>query len=549
MKVGLTISEYASLNSLKRFTTNTYESLSAGHELVLLPREYPLASPAERGRIAEDFLRRCDVVVGMLEPGLLAARRRLRSSVPFATIMHGDLPVGAWNLRNALADLTTGDVLVVTSTSEVEIAHRLFRNATVAVLPFAYDVDTFFPLDDGERRAARERLGFGEGDRIVLYSGRVNPEKNVHWLLRIFDVVCRRVPDARLVLAGSAPTERTYMDLFGTEPVWLQNTYSRLISELDHPERVHFGPGDDRRLRELYNVADVVVNLTLNPDENFGMAQVEAMACGTPVVGTAWGGLKDTIVDGVSGYRVSTVPTATGVRLSWWEAVNRVVALLEDRAALGELRGGCLRAAERYTPERYGARMGEILAAAARSRDRPAAPLQPTPFAEELWSVCDPRKPGATFRRGPRSEEIYCALATPFTAPSPAHVAPAEPLEPEQVLSLATPARVDGAARLRLEGVFYPSSLEVPAAHLDAVRAILATLRERPAILAGELAAAAIPGASGALGWMLEAGVVLRTRPMPGWIAPEMVGRRLAEGAFAVQEVDRAATDLTVYTS
>jgi hypothetical protein len=97
--------------------------------------------------------------------------------------------------------------------------------------------------------------------------------------------------------------------------------------------------------------------------------------------------------------------------------------------------------------------------------------------------------------------------------------------------------------------VFYPSALAVPAAHLDAVRAILATLRERPAILAGELAAAAaVPGASGALGWMLEAGVVLRTRPMPGWIEPAMVGPRLAEGAFSVQEVDRAATDLTVYT-
>ena len=550
MKIGLTISEYASLNSLKRFTTTTYESLAAAGEVVLLPREYPLASAGERDRMAEEFLRGCDVVIGLLEPGLLAARRRLGSSIPFAVVMHGDLPVGGWTLRGTLAELTTRDVLLVAASSEVEIARSLVRNATVRVLPFAYDEDTFYPLDEEERRAARERLGFRESDRIVLYSGRLTPEKNVHWLLRIFEVVRERVPDAHLVLAGSAPTEPTFMDLFGIEPVWLPGTYERLVSAMACPGSVHLGTGDDRRLRELYNVADVAVNLTLNPDENFGMAQVEAMACGTPVVGTAWGGLKDTIVDGVSGCRVSTVPTATGVKLAWWEALNQVVALLEDRPALERLRGECIRSAERYTLARYAARVEEILSAAVRDRGLPAGPLQATPFAEELWSVCDPRGPGPAFRRGGRSEEIYRTLSAPFTAVSPAHAPAWEPPAPDQVLTLATPVRVDGTARLRLDGVFHSSEVEVPAAHLDVVRAVLARLRERPAMLAAELAAEVpAPGLPGALVWMLEAGLVLRTRPRPGWIAPSLVGSRLAEPAFVLHEVDRAATDLVVLTS
>ena len=51
-------------------------------------------------------------------------------------------------------------------------------------------------------------------------------------------------------------------------------------------------------VREFYNIADVAINLTLHHDENFGLAQVEAMACGLPVVGSLWGGLKDTIRDG-----------------------------------------------------------------------------------------------------------------------------------------------------------------------------------------------------------------------------------------------------------
>lgn len=82
-------------------------------------------------------------------------------------------------------------------------------------------------------------------------------------------------------------------------------------------------------LRNLYSAADAVVNLTLLHDENFGLAQVEAMGCGTPVVGTNWGGLKDTIIEGETGYKVSTVASpALGVKVDWWEGIHKIVTLL-----------------------------------------------------------------------------------------------------------------------------------------------------------------------------------------------------------------------------
>jgi hypothetical protein len=56
----------------------------------------------------------------------------------------------------------------------------------------------------------------------------------------------------------------------------------------------------------LRNAADLFTLLSDNVQESFGLAPVEALAAGLPVVGTDWDGLKDTVQDGVTGFRVPT---------------------------------------------------------------------------------------------------------------------------------------------------------------------------------------------------------------------------------------------------
>lgn len=540
-----------SLASLVRVARSLYRALVHGHEPVYLPPEYPYVSPRERERMAEDFLRRCDVVAGLLDPVLLACRGRMGADVPYLYFTYGDLSAGAWDLRASLPALTTRDTMLVSCAAEEEIAGLLLRNLRVRVVPFAVDSEDFFPLEPQARRAARAALGFGDGDRVVLYSGRVIPEKNVHILVALFDTIRAQVPGAHLVLAGAVGSAGKDLERFGVRPVWLSNTFARLIGRMEFPERVHT-PGfvDTARLRELYNAADLTVSLTLNPDENFGMSQVESLACGTPVVCTAWGGLKDTVAEGVSGHRVSTVCTRTGVKIAWWEAVNRIVGLLRDDPAREALRAGCREAAAPFSQAAVNARLGQVLAEVERGPHGPREPLRATPFAEEFWAVCDPRWPGAPYRRGGRSEALHAALITPFAGLSPQGMPAGEPLGARDVLSLATPVHVGDDGAVRPDDVFYPFEVAVPPAYRDAVHALLEVLREEPAFEAGELAGTgpqSAPEVAAALAWMVDAGLLLRTRAQPGWLDPAVVGRGMATPAFCVQRVDEAATDLLVF--
>jgi glycosyltransferase involved in cell wall biosynthesis len=504
-----------------------------------------MAPAGARRRMAEELVAGCDVLLGPPDETVLEARERLGSGVPLVCLAHPSLAWGGRQLRPHLARLTTRDVLLVGCAAEVEIAALLVPDARVRVAPPTYDAGALYPLDEEERRAARARLRIAPDDRVVLYAGPLAAERGVHWLLAVFDAVAGRVPGARLVLAGSVAQPR--LTPFGVAPVAFHHTLARLLSEVERPDRVQVvAPSGAAHLRELYGAADVTLDLTLHPDENAGLAEVESLACGTPVVCTSWGGLRDAVAEGVAGHRVSTTSTPSGVKLSWWEAVNRLASLLEDGPGRAALRAACAREAGRFTQAAFSAILQNVLSETIRTPDRPAGPLRPSAFAQELWSACDPEAPGAPFGRGGRSRALHRALLAPFTAPSPAHVAAGEALEPGQVVTLATPLGAAGPSGLRPADVLYALEVEVPPGHAAAVGAILARMRERPAAAAGELAALPVPGVPEALGWMLGAGLLLRTRQLPGWPAPETAPARMARPSFVLREVDRAATDLLV---
>jgi hypothetical protein len=99
---------------------------------------------------------------------------------------------------------------------------------------------------------------------------------------------------------------------------------------------------------------DVLFHPTNNLEEAFGNVPVEAMACGIPVVGAAYGGLKDTICHGRTGFLMPTWVTKSGIRTDFLYGLKALIALLSCNSLRNKMSvSGTTRVADRYTYEAF----------------------------------------------------------------------------------------------------------------------------------------------------------------------------------------------------
>jgi glycosyltransferase involved in cell wall biosynthesis len=133
-------------------------------------------------------------------------------------------------------------------------------------------------------------------------------------------------------------------------------------------------------LPDYYRAADVFV--TTPWYEPFGITPLEAMACATPVIGSAVGGIQHSVVDGVTGFLVPPHdPRALADRLQW----------LHAHRWLGETlgRAGMRRVRARFTWERVAADLADVYLSLAAARQRRAAPAARVAAAANLRSMPD----------------------------------------------------------------------------------------------------------------------------------------------------------------
>lgn len=146
-----------------------------------------------------------------------------------------------------------------------------------------YDEGLFMPLNIDRKQILKEFGITNEFDKIVSFAGKLTHFKGVDVLLKAAKIYEREMDyKVATIIAGNG---ELYDELSGLKnQLGLKNIY-------------FLGHVNQEQLVKLYNIADV--STVPSRTEPFGLVAIEALACGTPVVGTNQGGLPDFINDSV----------------------------------------------------------------------------------------------------------------------------------------------------------------------------------------------------------------------------------------------------------
>ncbi|MSQ08649.1 MAG: glycosyltransferase family 1 protein [Dehalococcoidia bacterium] len=184
---------------------------------------------------------------------------------------------------------TVSDMVVAWTTHEKEAIVNYYGAAAdnVAIIPPGVDTNRFRPMDQAE---CRRKLGIGD-ERVLLYVGRLERLKGVDILLKAMQQLEHPSGLKLLILGGNMGSPE-------------MTRLKGIARDLDIEKKVQFlGSVPHTDLPVYYNAADVCVLPSYY--ESFGLAALEAAACGKPVVASRVGGLPSVVLDGRTGYLIA----------------------------------------------------------------------------------------------------------------------------------------------------------------------------------------------------------------------------------------------------
>ncbi|MDQ3266192.1 MAG: N-acetyl-alpha-D-glucosaminyl L-malate synthase BshA [Myxococcota bacterium] len=277
------------------------------------------------------------------------ARQALGEAAPkVVTTVHGtDVTVvgGSPELRPMVAlALAQSDHLTGPShfLEEAAVALGLPPGRSFEVIPNFVDTERFTPAPV-DRTEVLRRCGLDParilGARVLVHVSNFRPIKRITDVIEIFDRVHRRTP-AVLVMVGDGP-ERTAAE-------WR-------VRDRGLTGQVAF-TGAQRSFVDVLRASDVF--LLPSESESFGLAALEAMSCGVPVVGSATGGVAEVVLHGKTGF---LAPVGDVERMA-----EHVVQLLGDpalhtRLSQGSRERACTEFPRQRAVERYQAAYRRLL--------------------------------------------------------------------------------------------------------------------------------------------------------------------------------------------
>ena len=307
-----------------------------GHEVILLTSGFPGSAPLEvvdgisvhrvGGRMtfglrAPVYFRRrwgddrFEVVVEDLNK--VPVFMPLLSHAPVVLLVHhlfggtafqeAPLPLAAatWLLERTVPRVYKGlDVVAVSPSTAKDLRDRGLEGPEISIVPNGVDLERFSPSPAVPRAAVP----------TILYLGRLKRYKRVDLILKAMAILKERLEGARILIAGRGAQEAALRSL--TSKLGLGETVS-FVGYVSEEEKI-------RLLRSSW------VHVLTSPKEGWGISALEAAACGTPTVASDSPGLRDSVLDGRTGYLVPHGDVNALV-----DALSRLLSSSEQREELG----------------------------------------------------------------------------------------------------------------------------------------------------------------------------------------------------------------------
>ncbi len=218
-------------------------------------------------------------------------------------------PVQAWDAVICTSHAVKNNVIQLLQAQTDYLTHRLGIQKVVLpllpVIPLGIHTQDFF-FTDAQKQTAKLAIGADQGSIVVLFMGRLSFHAKAHPLAmyQALEQAALAHPDKKIVLLECGWHANDFIAKAYQAAAQLACPNVRVVTL-------------DGRTAENRNTAwasgDVFCSLSDNIQETFGITPIEAMAAGMPVVVSDWDGYKDTVRDGVDGFRIITTMPGSGL--------------------------------------------------------------------------------------------------------------------------------------------------------------------------------------------------------------------------------------------
>jgi glycosyltransferase involved in cell wall biosynthesis len=214
------------------------------------------------------------------------------------------------------------DLIIAVSAAVRLMLDSFGVSAPIEIVPNGIELDRFAQAAP----AARVEVRLPADAVVLMYVGRLGPEKNLATLLDAFSHAATHAPQAVLALVGDGPQAAALRER---------------ARQLNLNERVRFlGTHPNDRVPSLLSCADAFVTASIT--EGHPMTIIEALAAGRPAIGFDVPGIRETIVDGDNGLLAPVDPAALG---------ERMAQMVTDAELRARLSGGARQSSQQYSIE------------------------------------------------------------------------------------------------------------------------------------------------------------------------------------------------------